>query len=267
MVSGRRRFFRSRPQCRRLETRVSAGDGRSFDQPCVREFGFVPRRIHRPAHGLRQPAKPYGTGGQRHVERNDFPAGQAGDSIRAIRHQSFRRRGSRSQFHAGTIFGIGREKPGSLVALHDGHAGALRSSTGVCAERNAFGQFPPSLRHPQNHTVRDNDEHFPDIGKGGNFYLQVNGRDFLVRGGDYTADLLYRYDPKREEDILRYAKDLGINFLRWESKISSEHIVELADERAFRSCSAGCVATSGKSGVNGARKTGASRRRVCVRKS
>jgi len=81
--------------------------------------------------------------------------------------------------------------------------------------------------------LRDNDEHFPDIGKGGNFYLQVNGRDFLVRGGDYTPDLLYRYDPERDADILRYAKDLGINFLRWESKISSEHIVELADEEGI----------------------------------
>ncbi len=81
--------------------------------------------------------------------------------------------------------------------------------------------------------LRDNDEHFPDIGKGGNFYLQVNGRDFLVRGGDYTPDLLYRYDPQREADVLRYAKDLGINFLRWESKISSEHIVELADEEGI----------------------------------
>jgi exo-1,4-beta-D-glucosaminidase len=81
--------------------------------------------------------------------------------------------------------------------------------------------------------LRDNDEHFPDIGKGGNFYLQVNGRDFLVRGGDYTPDLLFRYDPEREADILRYAKDLGINFLRWESKISSEHIVELADEQGI----------------------------------
>jgi exo-1,4-beta-D-glucosaminidase len=78
--------------------------------------------------------------------------------------------------------------------------------------------------------LRDNDESFPDIGKGGNFYLQVNGRDFLVRGGDYTPDLLFRYDPEREADLLRYAKDLGVNFLRWESKISSEHIVELADE-------------------------------------
>jgi len=80
---------------------------------------------------------------------------------------------------------------------------------------------------------RDSDEHFPDMGKGGNFYLKVNGRDFLVRGGDYTPDLLYRYDPEREADIIRYVKDLGINFLRWESKISSEHIIELADEQGI----------------------------------
>jgi exo-1,4-beta-D-glucosaminidase len=82
-------------------------------------------------------------------------------------------------------------------------------------------------------SLRDNDESFPDIGKGGNFYLQVNGRDFLVRGGDYTPDLLFRYDPKREADILRYVKDAGVNFLRWESKISSENIVELADEQGI----------------------------------
>jgi exo-1,4-beta-D-glucosaminidase len=80
---------------------------------------------------------------------------------------------------------------------------------------------------------RDSDETFPEIGKGGNFYLKVNGRDFLVRGGNYTPDLLYRYDPEREKDILRYVEDLGINFLRWESKISSENIIELADEQGI----------------------------------
>jgi exo-1,4-beta-D-glucosaminidase len=80
---------------------------------------------------------------------------------------------------------------------------------------------------------RDQDEQFPDKGKGGNFYLQVNGRNFRVRGADYTPDLLYRYDPERESEILRYVKDLGINMLRWESKISSEHIVELADEQGI----------------------------------
>jgi exo-1,4-beta-D-glucosaminidase len=79
---------------------------------------------------------------------------------------------------------------------------------------------------------RDNNEKFPQM-KGGNFYLKVNGRDFLVRGGNYTPDLLYRYDPQREADILRYVKDLGINFIRWESKIASEHIIDMADEQGI----------------------------------
>jgi exo-1,4-beta-D-glucosaminidase len=80
---------------------------------------------------------------------------------------------------------------------------------------------------------RDTDEQFPALGKGGNFYLKINGKDFLVRGGVYTPDLLYRYDPDREAAILRYVKDLGLNMLRWESKISSEHIIELADEQGI----------------------------------
>ena len=43
----------------------------------------------------------------------------------------------------------------------------------------------------------------------------------------------YRYDPDREAAVLRYVKDLGLNMLRWESKISSEHIIELADEQGI----------------------------------
>jgi exo-1,4-beta-D-glucosaminidase len=77
---------------------------------------------------------------------------------------------------------------------------------------------------------RDQDEQFPDLGKGGNFYLQVNGKDFLVRGAVYAPDLLYRDDPAREDAIMQYVKDMGLNMLRWESKISSERIVELADQ-------------------------------------
>jgi exo-1,4-beta-D-glucosaminidase len=80
---------------------------------------------------------------------------------------------------------------------------------------------------------RDHDEQFQSVGKGGNFYLKVNGKDFLVRGGVYTPDLLYHYDPDREAATLRYVKDLGLNMLRWESKISSEHIIELADEQGI----------------------------------
>ena len=65
---------------------------------------------------------------------------------------------------------------------------------------------------------------------GGDFYLSVNGRDFLVRGATYTPDLLYSYDPDRDAAILRYVKDLGLNMLRLESKIASERFVEMADE-------------------------------------
>jgi exo-1,4-beta-D-glucosaminidase len=77
---------------------------------------------------------------------------------------------------------------------------------------------------------RDDDNRFPELGAGGNFYLQVNGRDFLVRGATYTPDLLYRYDPDRDDAILAYARDLGLNMLRLESKIPTERFVEQADE-------------------------------------
>jgi len=77
---------------------------------------------------------------------------------------------------------------------------------------------------------RDDDERFPELGTGGSFYLKVNGRDFLVRGATYTPDLLYAYDPGREDAILSYVRDLGLNMLRLESKIPDERFVEAADE-------------------------------------
>lgn len=77
---------------------------------------------------------------------------------------------------------------------------------------------------------RDSDDSFAGLGTGGNFYLQVNGKDFLVRGATYTPDLLYKNDPDRDAAILRYTKDLGLNMLRLESKISSARFVEMADE-------------------------------------
>jgi exo-1,4-beta-D-glucosaminidase len=80
---------------------------------------------------------------------------------------------------------------------------------------------------------RDADNQFPELGGGGNFYLQVNGIDFLIRGADYEPDLLYKYDEAREDAILRYVKDMGLNMLRWESKISSEHIIEEADREGI----------------------------------
>lgn len=65
---------------------------------------------------------------------------------------------------------------------------------------------------------------------GGDFYLTVNGKNFPVRGAAYTPDLLYRNDSDREDAILRYVKDLGLNMLRFEGKLASEELVEKADE-------------------------------------
>ncbi len=76
---------------------------------------------------------------------------------------------------------------------------------------------------------RDDSTDFPQLGRGGNFYLKVNGRDFLVRGATYTPDLLYRYDPEREKAILGYVRDLGLNMLRLEGKFPGDHLLEQAD--------------------------------------
>lgn len=77
---------------------------------------------------------------------------------------------------------------------------------------------------------RDSDNSFPNIGKDGNFYVQVNGKDFLIRGAAYTPDLLFKNDPKRDRAIMSYVKDLGLNMLRWELKIADDSMLEQADE-------------------------------------
>ncbi|NDQ56470.1 MAG: glycoside hydrolase [Acidipila sp.] len=76
---------------------------------------------------------------------------------------------------------------------------------------------------------RDSDNSFPALGKDGSFYIQVNGKDFLIRGAAYAPDLLFKHDLHRESAIMAYVKDLGLNLLRWESKISDDSMLELAD--------------------------------------
>ena len=80
---------------------------------------------------------------------------------------------------------------------------------------------------------RDSDNNFPEIGSGGNFYLQVNGKDYLIRGGVCSPDLLFRNDPERDAAIMRYAKDLGLNLLRWELKIADDTMLERADREGM----------------------------------
>src|SRR6185437_15383067 len=77
---------------------------------------------------------------------------------------------------------------------------------------------------------RDNDNSFPNIGTGGgNFYMQINGRDYLIRGGAYSPDLLFKNDPARDAAMMLYIKDLGLNLVRWELKIADDSMIERAD--------------------------------------
>ena len=80
---------------------------------------------------------------------------------------------------------------------------------------------------------RDSDNNFPKVGTGGNFYLKVNGKDFLMRGGCYTPDLLFKYDPKRDRAICEYSKDMGMNLLRWELKIADDTMLDRADREGM----------------------------------
>lgn len=80
---------------------------------------------------------------------------------------------------------------------------------------------------------RDSDTSFPEIGTGGNFYLQINGRDYLIRGGAYTPDLLFKNDPQRDAAVMLYTKDLGLNMLRWELKIADDTMLERADHEGI----------------------------------
>jgi exo-1,4-beta-D-glucosaminidase len=80
---------------------------------------------------------------------------------------------------------------------------------------------------------RDTDTSFPEIGTGGNFYLQINGKDYLIRGAVYTPDLLMKNDPARDAAIMLYAKDLGLNMLRWELKIADDTMIERADREGM----------------------------------
>ncbi len=114
---------------------------------------------------------------------------------------------------------------------------------------------------------RDSDDSFAELGTGGNFYLQVNGKNFLVRGATYTPDLLYKYDPERDAAILGYVKDLGLNMLRLESKkISSQRFVEQADELGIPLMYGWMCCNQWRSGSNGTTRIAASRRTACARR-
>jgi exo-1,4-beta-D-glucosaminidase len=57
----------------------------------------------------------------------------------------------------------------------------------------------------------------------------VNGKKLLVRGAGWSSDMLLTYDPRRIEDQLAYVQHLGLNTIRLEGKLETEHFFDLAD--------------------------------------
>ena len=57
----------------------------------------------------------------------------------------------------------------------------------------------------------------------------VNGKPILIRGGGWASDMLLRPVPGRVDDQLRYVKEMGLNTVRLEGKLESDHFFDEAD--------------------------------------
>ena len=64
-------------------------------------------------------------------------------------------------------------------------------------------------------------------------FFTINGKKLLVRGAGYSSDMLLTYDPKRIEDQLAYVKHLGLNTVRLEGKLETEHFFDVADREGL----------------------------------
>jgi len=59
--------------------------------------------------------------------------------------------------------------------------------------------------------------------------FMINGKRLLIRGGGWAPDMMLRQNHQREEDDIRYTRDMGLNTIRLEGKLMDDHLFELAD--------------------------------------
>jgi len=62
---------------------------------------------------------------------------------------------------------------------------------------------------------------------------KVNGKPILVRGGGWAPDLFLRSSALREQQEIRYAKDMNLNAIRFESKTESGRFLDLCDREGI----------------------------------
>ena len=59
--------------------------------------------------------------------------------------------------------------------------------------------------------------------------FKINGKNILIRGGGWSPDMMLRYDDEREENEIRYARDMHLNTIRLEGKMMNQHFFDTAD--------------------------------------
>jgi exo-1,4-beta-D-glucosaminidase len=59
--------------------------------------------------------------------------------------------------------------------------------------------------------------------------FKINGKNILIRGGGWAQDMLLRFSPEREENEIRYARDMNLNTIRLEGKMMNDHFFETCD--------------------------------------
>ncbi|HZO89810.1 MAG TPA: glycoside hydrolase family 2 protein [Chthonomonadaceae bacterium] len=59
--------------------------------------------------------------------------------------------------------------------------------------------------------------------------FKINGKPILIRGGGWTPDMMLRFSPEREENELRYVRDMHLNTIRLEGKMMNDHFFETCD--------------------------------------
>jgi exo-1,4-beta-D-glucosaminidase len=58
---------------------------------------------------------------------------------------------------------------------------------------------------------------------------RINGQRILIRGGGWSQDMLLRWSEERENEELRYVRDLNLNTIRLEGKLMNDHFFEQTD--------------------------------------
>lgn len=68
-----------------------------------------------------------------------------------------------------------------------------------------------------------------EIDAQGHRLFKINGKPILIRGGGWTSDMLLRFSAEREENELRYVRDMHLNTIRLEGKLMNDHFFEACD--------------------------------------